>query len=80
MDWSTVVATGRSRRGDRALSLAEDAAAFGSTLLMVFLPLVFLALLALVVIATARFPRGSSAPSGAGGARRRGRDHTESVG
>jgi hypothetical protein len=34
------------------VSLVEDVAAFGSTLLMVFLPIVFLVLLALVVLAT----------------------------
>jgi hypothetical protein len=39
--------------GGILLSLVEDAAAFGSTLLMVFLPLVFLVLLALAVLATA---------------------------
>lgn len=36
-----------------ALSLVEDVTAFGSTLLMVFFPLVFLGLLILVVLATA---------------------------
>jgi Domain of unknown function (DUF4126) len=35
-----------------ALSLVEDATAFGSTLLMTFFPVVFLGLLALVVLAT----------------------------
>jgi len=39
--------------GGIVLSLAEDAAAFGSTLPMVFVPLVFLVWLALVVLATA---------------------------
>src|SRR5262245_15525777 len=39
--------------GGILLSLVEDAAAVGSTLLMVFLPLVFLVLLALAVLATA---------------------------
>jgi hypothetical protein len=34
------------------VSIAEDVAAFGSTLLMVFLPIVFLVLLAVVVLAT----------------------------
>jgi hypothetical protein len=34
------------------LSLAEDATAFGSTLLMTFFPLVFLGLLVLVILAT----------------------------
>ena len=39
--------------GGILLSLVEDAAAFGSALLMVFLPLMFLVLLALAVLATA---------------------------
>jgi Domain of unknown function (DUF4126) len=34
------------------VSIAEDVAAFGSTLLMVFLPIMFLVLLAVVVLAT----------------------------
>jgi hypothetical protein len=57
-----------------ALSVAEDATAFGSTLLMVFLPLLFLVLLALAVLATAwlapkvvralrRTPRARGTPS-----------------
>jgi hypothetical protein len=50
---ATRVAVNSAAPGSGAVvSLAEDVATFASTLLMVFLPLVFLVLLALVVVVT----------------------------